>query len=109
VAVELNQSFCLSHRLLSSGGSSSPHCTSFLIVFARIEEHVSGSELILRISSFIIHLAALVYIRDKIRKTVQYYDEKTTSLSDYSFIMKNLPLKDDIQQDINNFVNNKFM
>ena len=69
---------------------------------------MSNSELILRITSFVLHLAALVYIRDNIRKTVQYYDEKTTSLSDYSFIMKNLPMKEGIQQNIKNFVNNKF-
>lgn len=53
-------------------------------------------------------MGALIYIRDNIRKTVEYYDEKTTSLSDYSFIMKNLPLKDGIQKDIKNFVNNNF-
>jgi hypothetical protein len=47
----------------------------------------------MRVASFFIHMAALIYIRDNIRKTIEYYDEKTTSLSDYSIIIKNLPLK----------------
>ena len=53
-------------------------------------------------------MGALIYIRDNIRKTIEYYDEKTTSLSDYSFFMKNLPLKEGIQKDIRNFIENNF-
>ena len=48
---------------------------------------------------------ALIYIRDHIQKTKEYYDEKTTTLSDYSLIFKNLPLKNGIQADIVRFVN----
>jgi hypothetical protein len=62
----------------------------------------------MRITSFIIHLFTLLYIRDNILKTKEYYDERTTSLSDFSFIIKNLPLKDGIQQNIRDFVHNHF-
>jgi hypothetical protein len=51
----------------------------------------------MRIVCFIAHILALIYIRDAIRKTYEYYDEKTTSLSDYSIIIKNLPMKSGIQ------------
>jgi len=34
---------------------------------------------------------ALLYMRDTIKKTNDYYDERTTSLSDYSIIINNLP------------------
>ncbi len=64
--------------------------------------------MILRIASFVIHMLALIYIRDNIRKTIEYYDEKTTSLSDYSFLIKNLPKKNGIQGDIRRFVNEHF-
>lgn len=64
--------------------------------------------MILRIASFVIHMLALIYIRDNIRKTIEYYDEKTTSLSDYSFLIKNLPKKKGIQGDIRRFVNEHF-
>jgi hypothetical protein len=36
-AIELNESFCLKHRLLSAT-TTDPHCTSFLIIFSRIED-----------------------------------------------------------------------
>ncbi len=35
----------------------------------------------------------LLYIRDKIRKTNEYYDERSTTLSDYSVTLKHLPRK----------------
>lgn len=41
-------------------------------------------------------------------KTLEYYDERTTSLSDYSLIVKNLPMKDGIQKGIKDFINKHF-
>lgn len=55
-----------------------------------------------------VHLFALIYIRDNIRKTYEYYDEKTTSLSDYTLIIKKMPLKDGIQKNIKDFINEGF-
>jgi hypothetical protein len=66
-------------------------CTSWLIRFMRTESHVSRDEIILRLSSFLIHLMGLIYMRDTIKKTNDYYDERTTSLSDYSILISNLP------------------
>ena len=48
-------------------------------------------EVILRICSFIIHVFALLYIKDKIIKTWAYYDEMESDLSDYAVIAKNMP------------------
>jgi len=39
-AIEYNREICLHHRLLSGSGSGDPHCTSFLILFSRIEDHI---------------------------------------------------------------------
>ncbi len=65
-------------------------------------------EIIIRIVCFIAHLLTLIYIRDSIKKTYGYYDYKTTSLSDYSIIIKNLPDKTGIQQNIKDFINKNF-
>ena len=45
----------------------------------------------LRIVAFIIHLLALIGIRNMLIKEEQYYDERTCSLSDYSIMVSNLP------------------
>jgi len=39
----------------------------------------------------VIHLVALIGIRNNLLKEEQYYDERTCSLSDYSIIVSNLP------------------
>lgn len=36
---------------------------------------------------------------------MEYYDEKTTSLSDYSIQIKDIPLQDKVQQKIKGFIN----
>ena len=66
-------------------------CTSWLLKFMRTELDVTRDEIILRFTSFFIHLRGLIYMRDMIRKTNDYYDERTTSLSDYSVLLRNLP------------------
>ena len=40
---------------------------------------------------FIIHLIALIAVRNMILKEEQYYDERTTLISKYSIILHNLP------------------
>ena len=44
----------------------------------------------MRISTWILQLIYLIYARNNLRKTAHYYDERTTSLSDYSILIKNL-------------------
>ena len=45
-------------------------------------------EIVLRITSFVIHLALLIYIRDTIWKLNQYFDERSCTLSDYAVKLK---------------------
>ena len=52
---------------------------------------VSKDEEVIRIVSFVLHFFYLLYMRDHIRKLEAYYDERNTSLSDYSVMMKNIP------------------
>ena len=42
-------------------------------------------------------------MRNKIVKLEAYYDERTTSLTDYCVIMKNIPQQKKIQQKIKSF------
>jgi hypothetical protein len=44
-------------------------------------------------------MLALLYMRDKIRKTNEYYDERSTNYSDFSLLVQNLPNKTDIEND----------
>ena len=104
-AISTNYELC-SHRRLAGG--TGPLCTSFMIRIGRVESEVSIAEIILRITSFVMHLFTLIYIRDNVKKTIEYYDEKTTSLSDFSLLLKNLPLKTGIQSDIKNFIHFHF-
>jgi hypothetical protein len=66
-------------------------CTSWMIRFVRTEEEVTEAEVILRWCSFLVQLMGLIYVRDTINKTRNYYDERTTLLSDYSVILHNIP------------------
>lgn len=75
---------------------------------SRIDNVIDLEEILLRITSFIIHFLALLYIRDNINKTMQYYDERMTSLSDFSLIIKNLPLREGIQKSIRAFIQHHF-
>lgn len=62
-------------------------------MIARTDKVSKDYEVILRICSFIIHVLALLYIKDKISKTWEYYDEMESDLSDYAVIVKNIPEK----------------
>lgn len=50
----------------------------------------------------------LVYIRDKILKLHEYYDERRCSLSDFSIILKNIPPHVNPQKNIKNFFFEEF-
>lgn len=62
-------------------------------MIARTDKTQKDYEIVLRIGSFIIHVLALLYIKDKILKTWKYYDERESDLSDYAIIVKNIPEK----------------
>jgi hypothetical protein len=63
-------------------------------------------EQILRIISFIMHLGFLIYMRDKIMKLEAYYDERSTTLTDYSIIIKNIPKQKKLQAKLHEFFRN---
>ena len=44
-------------------------------------------------------------MRDKIIKLESYYDERTTSISDYSVIVKGIPPQKGIQAKLRKFLN----
>ena len=77
-----------------------------MVEIARIQKVVTGSEEVARLSSFFMQLFTLVYIRDLFIKTRNYYDERTTSLSDYSIIVENLPQKSGNKRKILTFLEN---
>lgn len=62
-----------------------------MVMLARIQSTVKGEEIVVRVLSFLVQLGVLVYIRDLIIKTRNYYDERTCSLSDYSLMIHDLP------------------
>ena len=62
----------------------------------------------MRITSFFLQLCTLIYLRDLIIKTRNYYDERTTSLSDYSIIVYNLPQKQGNRKKMVNFLSSGF-
>lgn len=44
-------------------------------------------------SSFIVLIIILLYLRDSFKKTIGYYDEQMTTYSDFSIMLQNLPNK----------------
>lgn len=62
-----------------------------MIYLARIQKKVTPDEQILRGASILIHMILLVYIKDKLLKMRDYFDERTASPSDYSAFLKKLP------------------
>ncbi len=71
-----------------------------MIVYAEISGTVTNGQVVVRIFSFIIHVAMLLYIRDLITKTRNYYDERTCSLSDYSILATKLPKKKGLRKNL---------
>ena len=50
------------------------------------------------------HLLGLVYVRDTITKTRNYYDERTTLISDFAVIMHNIPRETHTEQKLKRFL-----
>lgn len=72
-------------------------------MLSRIDAEIDDLETVLRISTFFIIMFTLMFIRDTIYKTEQYYDERRCSLGDYSVIIEHLPAIDGIQSCIRKF------
>jgi len=83
-------------------------CTSIMVKLARIQETVKGEEVVVRVLSFLVQLGILIYIRDLIIKTRNYYDERTCSLSDYSLMIRDLPKRKGTRANLVKFLNECF-
>lgn len=70
----------------------------------RAEAEVTPKETLLRITSFIIQLLGLLYIRDTILKTLQYYEERSTLISDFAVMFIHLPQEAGIIAKIRSFL-----
>ena len=73
------------------------------ILLSRIDGDIDELESMLRVSTFIIIMVTLLFIRDTIYKTEQYYDERMCSLSDYSLLISKLPQTEGTQSMIRKF------
>ena len=76
-------------------------------MIARTDKVPNIYENVIRICSFIIHVLALLYIKDKIIKTWAYYDERESDLSDYTVIIKNIPAGLGIRGKLESFITNE--
>ena len=83
-------------------------CNNFMIWFSSIGGTVTPSEELMRIVSYLFHLLLLIYMRDHIIKLESYYDERTTSLSDFTVIIKNIPNCENLKQKMSEFFLNEF-
>lgn len=83
-------------------------CTGVFVSIARLEYVIGWPESILRVGSFLLQLCALIYIRDKLTKANAYYDERSTSLSDFSVILKDIPTVTGIQAKIRTLLSTFF-
>ena len=68
-----------------------PICNDFLVEIASLDPKVTDQELIIRVGSFTIQLAMLLFIRNRLTKNMSYYRERETTLSDYTVLIKELP------------------
>lgn len=59
---------------------------------------VTDQETVMRVCSFAIQLVMLFVIRNKLIKTLKYYEERESSLSDYSLEIKGMPSVEKIRQ-----------
>lgn len=75
-----------------------------MIYLSRITKSVDNAEIVVRVFSFMVQLGVLLYIRDLISKTRNYYDERTCSLSDYSILVTNIPERPGMRARLSNFL-----
>lgn len=62
-----------------------------MVFFSRVDRKVGLEEQIIRGASFVIHLILLVYIKDKLTKLNEYFDERMVTPSDFAIMVKDLP------------------
>lgn len=62
----------------------------------------------MRITDWAVQFFFLVYTRNKILKRGEYYDEKTTTLSDFSILIKHLQPQEHIQAKLKLFFHTFF-
>jgi hypothetical protein len=86
IAITENYSFCVEGHHRSIHGEE-VLCTSFMVMFTKIGDQLTGIELVLRLTSFFTLLASLVYVRDALTKTWMYYDERKKTYSNFSIII----------------------
>ena len=79
-----------------------------MVKLARIQKTVNGEEVVVRALSYIVQLCLLVYVRDLIKKTRNYYDERTCSLSDYSLMIHGLPKRKGTYKNLIKFLDKCF-
>lgn len=113
ISIKDGTEYCNSHPVSAHSPETAPHhfmstrgehfnaedpnlylsrkCDNLFLMIARTDKVSNVYENVLRICSFIIHVLALLYIKDKIIKTWAYYDERESDLSDYTVIIKNIP------------------
>ena len=102
-AYTYNWDFCHNaYRRVLAGGTEIS-CDTFMVWTSSKQDSVTEIEEVMRIVSFCFHFGLLVYMRDHMIKLEAYYDERNTSLSDYSVIIKEIPKIKGIQNKIKNF------
>lgn len=75
-----------------------------MLYLSGMNKKVNNAEIVVRIFSFVVQFGFLLYIRDLITKTRNYYDERTCSLSDYSILVTNLPERAGMRNRLINFL-----
>lgn len=78
-----------------------------MVDLSRVEKKVTYDELLIRVAGFVIHLILLIYIRDKLIKLKEYFDERTASPSDYSMMIEDIPPSQDPNRNIRALVASK--
>ena len=78
-----------------------------MVDLSRVEKKVTYDELLIRVAGFVIHLILLMYIRDKLIKLKEYFDERTASPSDYSMMIEDIPASQDPNRNIRALVASK--
>lgn len=126
ISIKDGTEYCNSHPVAAHSPETSPHhfmstrgghleaedpnlylsrkCNNLFLMIARTDKVSNVYENVLRICSFIIHVLALLYIKDKIIKTWAYYDERESDLSDYTVIIKNIPVGVGVRGKLEEFI-----
>lgn len=97
LAIDGNYDFC-ANKQEKTLYDEKVFCTSFMVFMSSVSDHLSGIEMILRITSFLTLLVCLIYLRDIFTKTWKYYEEKNITYSKFAVLLEGLPLKSEIAE-----------